>query len=1007
MALPSWPDLSDEAQVEQWCGWLTEVWARPPVAEAVRLASPVLAQRLEALCGGHRPRPAQVRRMVLSVARYVVRMQRRSTPFGLFAGIAPLRFGAEVTAAGAGEPLVRTRADAAWLSTVIARLEASTEVLRRVPVMVNDLAAVRGERVVVSGAPRSPTGAPGQVSLRHSRVVAGVLAAARSPIPGGDLVAKLAADMPHLSTAGLENLLAELVRCGLLVTRLRPPSTTGDGLAHVYACLRDIDAESIDDVASLVAELHELHAGLGVIDVWDVQSLRRRMRAMAAVVEQPITGDCRFDVTAELPVQIAEEAAAAASALVRATPHPAGDPAMQEFHARFIGHYGVGAWVGLDELTDPTTGLGFPPHYGADQPYPAPDPRVDSRGERLLALAQQAALDGAREVELDEGFLDGLAAEAQGPLRPAPHAELCAEVHAPSSAAVAGGDFTLAVRGTSRSGLALSGRFIDLLPLAERERLVERYRELPTAVDGAVAAQLSFTPGHPRSANVSHAPRVLPRVLPLGEHTEAERGQLLADDLAVAADAQRLYVVSRSHGGVVEPVVANALARHAWPSLARLLTEIARSTTAAVSPFAWGAASCLPYLPRLRYRRSILCPARWRLPSGALPGRDASQEAWEYALATLREQLDLPDWISVGESDRLLRLNLDQPMDRTLLRTHLDQVAERGETATVSEAPTPTDLGWTGERAHEIVVPLATTTPPASAPALRLDASHRIGRDHGALPGQRVVSAELYGHPGHADTILIHYLPRLLEELGCRRAQPMWWFLRYRHPSPHLRLRLHPSPEGYGATVQALGDWAHDLRSRGLLGELAVTTYRPETIRYGTGAALEAAESVFAADSTAARAQISARHLHPRVVTAASMVDLATAMAGERAEAMHWLLERRPVPSRGASLREEVRQAVELFDPSQEYAALRALPGGEDIADSWEKRRRAAMAYCRRLQQDPTAPAPAGVLGSLLHLHHVRTLGIDPDSERETEHIARAVALAWRARRTAPREERP
>ena len=41
-------------------------------------------------------------------------------------------------------------------------------------------------------------------------------------------------------------------------------------------------------------------------------------------------------------------------------------------------------------------------------------------------------------------------------------------------------------------------------------------------------------------------------------------------------------------------------------------------------------------------------------------------------------------------------------------------------------------------------------------------------------------------------------------------------------------------------------------------------------------------------------------------------------------------------------------------------------------------------------------------LESLLHLHHVRAIGLDRDSERVCRRLARAVALAWRAERERP-----
>jgi len=136
---------------------------------------------------------------------------------------------------------------------------------------------------------------------------------------------------------------------------------------------------------------------------------------------------------------------------------------------------------------------------------------------------------------------------------------------------------------------------------------------------------------------------------------------------------------------VIEPVVVNAASRQAMPPAARLLSEIPRARLAALTPFAWGAASGLPFLPRLRYQRSILAAARWRIPRRALPGPGASWDAWSAAADQLRSRLRLPATIDAGVGDRKLRLNLDQPADLMLFRDLLGGA----EQVTVSEAPTP------------------------------------------------------------------------------------------------------------------------------------------------------------------------------------------------------------------------------------------------------------------------------------------------------------------------------
>lgn len=67
-------------------------------AAVVRVASPVLASRVREVCAERVRQTRQVRRVVVSIVRYLLRITGRATPFGLFAGVAPARFGAELTA---------------------------------------------------------------------------------------------------------------------------------------------------------------------------------------------------------------------------------------------------------------------------------------------------------------------------------------------------------------------------------------------------------------------------------------------------------------------------------------------------------------------------------------------------------------------------------------------------------------------------------------------------------------------------------------------------------------------------------------------------------------------------------------------------------------------------------------------------------------------------------------------------------------------------------------------
>ena len=982
-----WPDLDDDAAVRR---WIAQLWGRPDIAEAVALASPVLAERIHHLLQGHRPTDAQAGRIVLALGRYLVRMRGRATPFGLFAGVAPARIGGHPSVTCTDDDSIRLGVDARWIADMIARLESLPALRRRLLVVRNDLAYVRGDRLVVSWQPHGAGPGPdaaAEVSIRHTIVVEAALQHSGSPIAVFELVDKLAADRPGTPTPALDTMVGELITHGVLITDLRPPGTTTDSLVHLVTRLRRAGA---DDVADAAVTLAQLRAAQHLLDDAARRTSERRrtrdltvrLRQTSTSAEQPLAVDLHLATTVVVPHTVAEEAATAAQVLLRLSPAPTGDPSWRAYHGRFLQRYGTGALVPVHDLVG-NLGVGFPEHFHrADQRV-----QVSSRDQSLVALAQQATLDGAVEVVLDASRITELGAN----IARTPHVDVCVDVRAASTRALAAEDFQIGVCGLGRSG-ALTGRFLGRLA---DQRITDAYASLPARTVGAVTAQLSFPPQHPRAENTVCASQVWPTRITLGEHHDPGPGRILVDDLAVMADADRLYLIWMSRRQVVDTTLPHAGARHTMPPLARLLLEIPRAFGPAVTTFDWGApARLLPFLPRLRYQRTVLSLARWLINPGALPGLHASRTDWTRALLNLRDRLRLPPTVSVGTGDRTLRLHLDNAMDQHLLRAHLQQA--KGPTA-VHEAPSPADYGWIGGRAHELVIPLARTGPPDAGPALltRPGPLPVVGADHARRPGSTVLSAQLFGPPELADTIITRHLPDLFTDWP---DPPLWWYIRYRHPAPHLRLRLHlPDRGAYGPAVARVAAWAGALHDRGVLADLSVDTYRPEIGRCGTGPALDAAHTVFAADSAAAAAQlraITAEDAPPaQALTAASLVDLAAGLLGARSAALAWLRHQPDTPTL-------TNRTVRLHTLRLSDTGMHTMPGGARIATAWQARAAAAAQYATTLTPATTCVTPESVLASLLHLHHVRAHGIDPTVEAQTFRLARAVALADTARRT-------
>ncbi|WP_150244690.1 lantibiotic dehydratase [Nocardiopsis quinghaiensis] len=993
LAFPDAPDLTGDAEevAEQGTRWLAHVWRNELFRDAVETASPVLAEQVGRTLTGQRLEARRVRRLVHSLGAYLLRWKGRATPFGLFAGIAEVRVGTRTRVDWTTDHLVATHPDADWLGDVIDRLEQHPALMDLVTVVANNTTAVRGDRLVIPGltsGERPSELAPLEVSIRHTRPVRTAMVESREPLPFGDLVKVLTADHPQASAEQIRSLLADLVAQGFLLTGLRAPMNEPDALGHLCAQLERISADRLPEVGRLVTELRQVHQdlprGRGAAET--IRPLVGRMRAISATTRQPLAVDTVLGADITLPEEVLKEAEAAVSTMVRLTPYPYGYPRWKDFHSRFRERYGPGAVVSVTAvLAD--TGLGLPADY-LGSPHTSTRPAPTDRDQVLLALAQEAALTGRTEVALTDQLIDQIRVGDPADVVPPPRVEMAFQLHAPSPQAMDRGDFRLMVTSAPRPGSSMAGRAAGLLPAPARDHIADSYTAHPAPV---VTAQLSFPPRRRRTENVVRTPRLLPTTIPLAEHHRPGEDVIGLSDLAVTADARQLHLVQLSTGRRVEPRVPHALEAAALtPPLARFLTEVPTGRCAVYQAFDWGAAACLPFLPRLRHGRTILTAARWKLSASDLPTTAAPPSRWEDALEDWRARLHAPASVIMCNADLRLPLNLDRALDRALLRTRLD----RSGSVKLREAPAPRALGWMG-RAHEVLVAFHRPTPaPTRTPLPSTTVTTRT--DAGQLPGcSSLVRAQIHGHPARQDEILLHHLPRLVDGWDGLR---LWWFTRHRdtaHPDrdQHLDLYLRlRSAQDYGRAITRVGEWVADLRSHGLASHLQLATYHPQTGRYGHQDAMDAAEQVFAADSAAALAQTelaTAAGTPGEAITAAGLTDLSTSYVTSPHTAAEWLTTN--LPRHHLGLDRGVRdQALRLAVLDGESEALNALPGGPNVLQAWGHRRVALEAYRARLssQRDPDP-----VLRSLLHLHHVRALGVDPDRERITHHLARATAL--------------
>ncbi|MCP9957424.1 lantibiotic dehydratase [Streptomyces sudanensis] len=983
--LPSWwpePHDTDAART-----WISEVWAQPAFSAAIRQASSALAARLDAVCDGQPVPPRQIRRAYLSTAAYVLRATGRPTPFGLFAGIAPARIGSEPQLRWGDAHRAVVRADTEWLEDIVGSLEAVPELRERLRVVVSSLAMPRGGRLHVQH------GGPNGAAVRRSTVVRMIEVHAARPVGVRALLAVLRRAFPDADPAGAHTLIASLIARKVLVTNLRAPMTETDPLGHLIRELRAVGADDLPAVASILDGLVAVQqmvwkhneAPAGAQRVLREVAVRR-CRDLSAAARCPLAVDLVLDAAVQVPNSVVRQMERAADVLLRLTRQPNGQGVWQDYYAAFWERYGSGTLVPLKDVVDPAAGLGYPALYPGSR-RTAPKPSASERDARLLTLAWGAVAAGERELILTDELIEHIAGEPVGSGEAPPSVEMCARIHARDLAALARSEFTITVT-PARSAGTLTSRFTAA---ATGSGLEEVYRRIPASVQGALTAQMSFPGLYAHIENVARIPAHLPRVIPLGEHRAADgKTEVIdVDDLAVTVASGRLHLVSLSRRQVIEPQVFHAMALDKQPPiLARFLAHLSRAFGPAWTGFDWGPhAERLPFLPRVRYDKTILAPARWHLSAGDLPGPEVTPAQWSDALDSWRTTWQCQGPVELRDDDRVLRLALDVPAHAAILRERLDREGR----AVLTEAPPEDCFGWIGSRVHEVAVPMVSTRPPAPNPLtghLPVQRNRTLGSPP-AAPDAAWVTVHLYTHPELHDELITEHMAPFASSLP---DHPDWWYIRYRSPNEpdHIRLRIRTASAVQRHTyTEAIGAWTARLRDSGMIGDVVFTSYTPETGRYGTGAALVRAETVFVTDSQVAATQLAlpAAGAGGQVLTAVGLIDIARGMLGPK-DGLRWLAGR---PMAAVADRTVTEQVIRLA--RAQAPAARGWSG--TLAEAWHRRGDALVSYRDHVGDGMDLDM---VLESLLHMHYNRMRGISRDDEKTCRRAARQAAvacLAW------------
>jgi thiopeptide-type bacteriocin biosynthesis protein len=834
--------------------------ADPRVRRALAIGSPDLLDALQRPEASARDQA----RAKSKLARYLIRMSTRPTPYGAFAAVSLAEWGERTTLTLLNDrDRIRTRPDMGWLVGLCLALDTDAVARTESLWMVNACAVERHGRLGLAD-----TAKP-QGSVRITAAVREVLRLARHPVPYGQL-------RDHLleSTTGspeqVDRLLNQLWEQRLLVTDLRPRLTTANPAVDLRQRL-----SARGSCAKSARALEELLADMSSFDSAPASEAPSRLRGIAARANalHPVSGPVvQSDMArpvgdgGQVNAWVGKECAHAAELLLRLSPEPLGSPDLHTYRRRFLAHYGQQE-IPLLDMLDEHTGIGPLGHAHASNADISPE-RAAMRARTLVDLALAAIRERERVVELTDAMVTSLQTWDPSPATAPISLDLSAFVVATSAQAIDQGNFHVVVGpnlGASSAGRSL-GRFADLLApegvAALQQLSAAEHRARP---DAGLPVEVVYLPENHRSANVIVRPVAHDREIVLDTPSGLPTDRVVPlGDIAVGVRHDRFYLRSRNLGVELRPTARHMLNTHRAPAVCQFLDVVSRDGSPQFAPFDWGSAAGFPFLPRVQYGRIVLAPARWLLRP-AIDGHDGwidDASAFARHLAEWRTAWSVPARVYLTMSDNRLLLDLEAPDQVEQLRT--EARSARAQALVLQEAlPDTTDAwlpGRDGRFLSEIVVPLVLRASPSGAEPRPITAPVRPTNfeqkitfpDRVRLPGSDWLFAKFYCDRDQENHLLTGPLRQLCEMIETSGLAQQWFFLRYADPDPHLRVRWKGDPEILiRHLLPEITRFTANLTEDGMVSRLVIDTYDRELARYGGVEGTDVSEEIFSADSRA------------------------------------------------------------------------------------------------------------------------------------------------------------
>jgi len=833
--------------------YIIEAASTKKIQEALYLSSPILYKKFKDWQHSKSLDKKEEDRLMASLRKYLLRMQTRCTPFGLFASCAVLQWGKEsnISLKTVGDLARRTRLDMHFLCELI-------QYITNHPSFQDHLIFYPNNSIYSSFDRYRYVEAFLKDSIKYHQLSSVYKSAYLEKVINFAINGKTLKELAVI----LVDKDITLEEAHSFIAQLEPNVTGTDILERILLFLSRCDlaeaAQLYDILTDIRKSLHKIDSTRinGIQPYIDLQTKINKIGIKFEESKLIQTDSFRQIKEAVLSNKVQGQIKKAGIILAKLS-HEAKETPLQKFKDNFLERYEE-AEKPLAEVLDTERGIGYLDNskFNVETPFVEDigDSRVlnsqkinwSTKEAFLFRIAQEAIYSKQAAIDLSiyEETINTL--DYNKNTLPVTMSAMYEAV------GLKNGQHTLHLKGIfGPSAAQLIGRFADgHQPINSILTDLAQHEETYFKQQGIELAEIVHLP-ESRTGNILFRPAFRKYEIPyLAKSLSDKSHQLEISDLMISVRNGEIILRSKKLNKRILPRLGNAhnFQHNALP-IYHFLADLQFQNLNNSLSFDWGVLRTeFRFLPRITYKGIILSRAEWNLSKKDIQQFKAQPSI---ALNRWKEIYKLPTKVYIISGDNELLINFNDPISLNLFTKEIkkyDQVTLKEYLFCKDNTLVKDDSGHS--YTNEFIAFLFKNADSNLPKHIFLPNTESVVQRN-FHPGSEWLYFKIYCGFRSADKILTEYLLPFIETLEKTKKIKKWFFIRYTDPKAHIRFRiLVKDKKDIGALLCRFNEIVEPLKKHEVINKIQLDTYTRELERYGANS-IQLAESFFFFDSWA------------------------------------------------------------------------------------------------------------------------------------------------------------